>query len=160
MVTGPLGASAAALALIEHGQSPTDYLLEKHLSPGCRLDVSEAIAPLANAMIDISDGLGSEIRHICRQSDVGAELLADAIPIHDDVRAAGEALGLDPKDFALYGGEDFELLFSMPEEKVQTLIKTGISFYLVGRITEEKNEPILITSGEKHPILRGYDHFK
>jgi thiamine-monophosphate kinase len=160
MVTGSLGASAAALSLKEHGQSPTDYLLEKHLSPGCRLDVSEAIAPLANAMIDISDGLGSEVRHICRQSDVGAEVLADAIPIHDDVRAAGKVLGVDPIDFALYGGEDFELLFSIPEKRVQTLIKTDVSFHSVGRITEDQNNPILVTAGEKRPILGGYDHFK
>lgn len=160
MVTGSLGASAAALSLKEQGYPPTDYLLEKHLSPGCRLDVSDVIAPLANAMIDISDGLGSEVRHICCQSNVGAEILTDAIPIHDDVRAAGKALGLDPMDFALYGGEDFELLFSIAEEKVQSLIKTGVSFHSVGKITEEKYDTILVTAGEKHPLLRGYDHFK
>jgi thiamine-monophosphate kinase len=160
MVTGSLGASAAALSLKKHGRSPTDYLLEKHLSPVCRLDVSETIAPLANAMIDISDGLGSEVRHICRQSDVGAEVLADAIPIHDDVRSAGEVLAMDPMDFALYGGEDFELLFSIPEEKVQMLIKNGLSLHSIGRITEEKTDPILITAGEKRPIMRGFDHFK
>lgn len=160
MVTGTLGASAAALSLKERGHIPSNYLLEKHLSPICRLDVAEAIAPLANAMIDISDGLGSEVRHICRQSNVGAEIRADSIPIHNDVRAAGKELGMGPIDFALYGGEDFELLFSIPEDKVQPLMNTGVAFHSVGKITEENNDPVLITADGKRPLLRGFDHFR
>ena len=160
MVTGTLGASAAALSLKRRGHTPSHYLFEKHLSPCCRLDVSEAIAPFANAMIDISDGLGSEVRHICRQSNVGAEIHADSIPIHDDVKAAGKELGTDPMDFALYGGEDFELLFSIPEDKLQSLMNTGVSFHSVGKITEENTDPVLITASGKRPLLRGFDHFR
>lgn len=160
MVSGTLGASAAALSYLEHGRSPTNYLLEKHLAPRCRLDISETIAPLANAMIDISDGLGSEVRHICRQSGVGAEVLAAAVPIHDDVRAAGKELEIDPLDFALYGGEDFELLFSISEDNVPALIKTGISCHTVGRITEEKEEPRWVAADGARPLAGGFDHFK
>lgn len=160
MVTGTLGASSAALHLLKQNKSPSPYLLEKHLAPTCRLDVSDKIAPLANAMIDISDGLGSEVGHICRQSGVDAEIYADAIPLHDDVRAAGAELGMDPIDFAIGGGEDFELLFSISEDKVPELTKSGLSFFSVGKITENKKEgPMLITAGGKRLLTGGYDHW-
>lgn len=160
MVTGTLGASAAALSFLQQNKSPTAYLLDKHLAPRCRLDASETIAPLANAMIDISDGLGAEVHHICRHSKVGAEIYADAIPLHEDVMAAGQALGLDPMDFALCGGEDFELLFSIAPKNIPTLSKQGISFFSVGSVTEKNEGPLLLTSGGQKPLPGGYDHFK
>ena len=159
MVTGDLGASAAALTLLKRGKTLNGHLLRKHLAPTCRLDVAGAIAPLANAMIDISDGLGSEVHHICRQSDVGAEIYAEAIPIHDDLRAIGDELGKDPVDFALSGGEDYELLFSISADKVPILSKADVSFHKVGKITEKKDGRLLVTAGGKRKLPGGYDHF-
>jgi thiamine-monophosphate kinase len=159
MVTGPLGASAAALALLARGESVCDYLLEKHLTPTCRLDVAATIAPLANAMIDISDGLGSEVHHICNRSRVSAEVHADTLPLHHTVRAAGEALQMPPMDFAIQGGEDYELLFSLPEENVPALEKTGITFHKVGCITAGDANPVLVTAEGRQPLKRGYNHF-
>jgi thiamine-monophosphate kinase len=159
MVTGDLGASAAALSLLRRGKTLNGHLLQKHLAPTCRLDVAGSIAPLANAMIDISDGLGSEVHHICRQSDVGAEIYAEAIPINDDLRAIGDELGKDPVDFALSGGEDYELLFSISADKVPILGKADVSFHKVGKITEKKDGLWLVTTGGKRKLPGGYDHF-
>ena len=161
MVTGTLGASAAALALLQKGIQPSDYLLGKHLTPACRLDEAQTIAPLANAMIDISDGLGSEVHHICKQSNVGARIERSAIPLHPDVIAAGTQLGVDPREFALSGGEDFELLFSMAPEKIDALKKTGAPFHDVGEIVMNPDLVALQeTNGRCTPLAGGYDHFK
>lgn len=160
-VTGPLGASAAALALLRKGRTPSDYLRDKHLAPTCRRDVVDTIAPVANAMIDISDGLGSEVHHICTQSQVGAEIYADAVPLHDEVKAAGEVLRMDPLQWALSGGEDFELLFSIPREKMKILETSGATFFRLGRITEKQNSPVLITAEDgSMPLPGGYNHFR
>jgi thiamine-monophosphate kinase len=159
MVTGDLGASAAALSLLKLGKTLNGHLLQKHLAPTCRLDAAGTIAPLANAMIDISDGLGSEVHHICRQSNVGAEIYAEAIPIHDDLRAIGDELGKDPLDFALSGGEDYELLFSISTDKVPILSKANLSFHEVGKITEKQDGRRLVTAGGERKLPGGYDHF-
>jgi thiamine-monophosphate kinase len=159
MVTGALGASAGALALLNRGKTPPPRLLDKHLAPSCRLDVSDTIAPLANAMIDISDGLASEVHHICRQSNVGAEIDAEAVPVHEDLRAVGDQLGKAPIDFALTGGEDYELLFSIAEEKIPILNETGFTFYPVGKITTSAQEPQLVCAEGKRKLPGGYDHF-
>lgn len=160
MVTGTLGASAAGLALLTQSRKPSSYLSQKHLAPTCRLDVAGKLAPLVNAMIDISDGLGSEVHHICEQSNVGALVQAAKIPLHNDVKAAGKDLGIDANHFALSGGEDFELLFSISPDKMDRLTKTGVDFYRVGTITDEQSGPIMVqTDGSHIPIPGGYDHF-
>jgi thiamine-monophosphate kinase len=161
MVTGPLGASAAGLALLTRNQAPSAYLRQKHLAPTCRLDAAGQIAPLVNAMIDISDGLGSEVHHMCQQSGVGALVEADRIPLHVDVQAAGKALGIDPHHFALSGGEDFELLFSISPDKADQLAQTGVAFHQIGEIPAKKNGPIFIRAdGSRVPLPGGYDHFR
>jgi thiamine-monophosphate kinase len=111
-------------------------------------------------MIDISDGLGSEVHHICHQSHVGAEIYAEAIPLHDDVRAAGKALGTDPVDFAISGGEDYELLFSISEDNLAALYDTGLSCHMVGKITAKKTGSILVGPHGRQPLPGGYNHFK
>jgi thiamine-monophosphate kinase len=160
MVTGPLGASAAALELLRAGKSPGSCLLEKHLTPTCRLDASGPLASIAHAMIDISDGLGSEVRHICRQSAVGARIETASIPIHDAVLAAARDLEQDPLQLALSGGEDFELLFSIAPEKVVELKQTGLDFYPVGRIVPASEGVVLVSQNGGHtPLPEGYAHF-
>ncbi len=159
-VTGSLGASAAALALLQRKMTPSPYLLEKHLTPSCRLEASRRIAPLANAMIDISDGLGSEVHHICRQSQVGAEIEAAAIPLHADVVAAAEMVGRPAVEMGLGGGEDFELLFSMAPENADRLAATGLSCHQVGRVTGPGEGVRLIQpDGHPMPLPGGFDHF-
>jgi thiamine-monophosphate kinase len=160
MVTGPLGASAAALALLLENKKPSPYLLEKHLTPKCRLDASRKIACLANAMIDISDGLGSEVHHICRQSRTGACIEAASIPLHSDVKAAAAALGNHPLDFALSGGEDFELLFSIPPGRLTQLKESGVACHQVGRVVKiSEGVRLMQPDGRCVALPGGYDHF-
>ena len=160
-VTGRLGASTAALNLLRKNLPVTSYLLEKHLTPRCRLDASQLLAPIVHAMIDISDGLASEVNHVCRQSGVGAEVFAKDIPLHPDVIDAGRTLGIPPADFALNGGEDFELLFTISPENLYKLKQTGLSYYQVGRITDRGEAAFLVTeSGDKIPLKGGYNHFR
>ncbi len=159
-VTGPLGGSAAGLALLTAGLDPPPYLRAKHLSPGCRLDLAPSIAPLAGAMIDISDGLAAEVNHICNQSGTGAEVTAADIPVHDQVRDAARLTGRDPISFALSGGEDFELLFSITPENRQVLIQQGIQAPVVGRVTEPVTGCRLrLADGGLVPLEGGYNHF-
>ena len=159
-VTGPLGGSAAGLAMLAAGLNPPLFLREKNLAPVCRLDVSPAIAPLAHAMIDISDGLAAEVNHICDQSDTGAEVVLADIPIHPSTRDAARLTGNDPLDFALSGGEDFELLFSISAESKQRLDGKGIDVAVVGRITDPSSVSVLeFPDGTQKPLIGGYNHF-
>lgn len=159
-VTGPLGGSAAGLAMFAAGVDPPLYLKEKHLAPGCRLDASPVIAPLARAMIDISDGLAAEVLHICDQSGTGAEIVAADIPIHPAVHEAARSTGHNAIDFALSGGEDFELLFSVDPDNRRRIEKSGIQTTVVGVVTETASERVLVLSdGKKEPLRGGFNHF-
>jgi thiamine-monophosphate kinase len=160
-VTGQLGASAAGLYYLRNNIALTPHLREKHLNPKCRLAEAQKIAPFVHAMIDISDGLASEVNHICRQSNTGATILTKNIPLHAEVKKAGEKLGIDPIHFALNGGEDFELLFTIKKSNLKKLDQSGITYFIIGRITEKKQGTVLVAeSGETIPLKGGYDHFK
>lgn len=159
-VTGPLGGSAAGLAMLAAGMDPPPYLKDKHLAPGCRLDVSPAIAPLAHAMIDISDGLAAEVGHICDRSGTGAEIVAGAIPLHPSVYDAARLTDNDALSFALSGGEDFELLFSISPENRQELAAKGVATTVVGRVTDAKTgRSLLLPDGKRVSLSGGYNHF-
>lgn len=161
MVTGPLGASAAALATLKTGRKPSQYLLKKHLTPRSRMDAVDHIAPVANAMIDISDGLAAEVQHICRQSHVGAQINASLIPIHPEVKKTATDHSINPLEWALGGGEDFELLFTISSENIALLKNSNISCYDIGRITKDKDQILLITpEGNMEPLVGGYNHFR
>ena len=159
-VTGPLGASAAALAMLQAGLDPPADLKEKHLAPGCRLDVAPRIAPLARAMIDISDGLAAEVGHICDRSGTGARLMAADIPVFPAVNIAAEKTGTDPLTFALSGGEDFELLFSIAPQNRQALVEAGLPCIVIGRVTPpETGRQLCRADGSTVPLNGGYNHF-
>jgi thiamine-monophosphate kinase len=118
---------------------------------------------LASAMIDISDGLSSDLKHLCKESEVGALIDAARIPIDPLVAALCGRRALDPLLLALHGGEDFELLFTVPPDKVASLPKTvdGISISQIGEIT---SEPGKLCVAEKDRVWdlesKGFDHFK
>jgi thiamine-monophosphate kinase len=111
-------------------------------------------------MIDISDGLAAEVNHICDQSGTGAEVTAADIPIHDQVRRAAQMTDKDPLDFALSGGEDFELLFSITPEHRQVLSEQGHHFPVAGRVTEPATDRTLrLADGTRVSLAGGYNHF-
>ena len=183
-VTGFLGDAAAGLRLIERGARlhypPTnepssepkaddprrlDYLLLRHLQPEPRVGWGLLLGEqqLATAMIDISDGLSSDINHLCGESNVGALIDAAAIPIDPLVTELSGRRALDPLMLALHGGEDFELLFTVNPENVTKLPKRvdGISLTRIGEI-QEASAGVQISEGSRTWKLEpgGWEHFK
>lgn len=169
-VTGELGGAAAGLQLLESGEkfetSPYKHLLLRQLAPNPRTEIGQLLNAknLATSMIDLSDGLSSDLAHICQESKVGAKIYAEKIPIDKNLREFPSE-NLDLLNFALNGGEDFELLFTInPKNNKKILrlkneLKTD-AFICIGEITE-KPEIIEIISKNKAQILtpNGYRHF-
>jgi len=150
-LTGDLGKSWAGLELLRAGKKGyTDF----HLQPDCRLDIGRELAPYVNAMIDVSDGLASEVNHICDESNVGAEVEKNKVPISEKTKQAGELLDKDPMFWALSGGEDFELVFTIPEDRFDEI--KGTNPIVVGRITKEGR---YLLNGDKKSLEGGYKHF-
>ncbi|MDD5111549.1 MAG: thiamine-phosphate kinase [Candidatus Altiarchaeota archaeon] len=155
-VTGTLGKSTAGLETLKAGVKGN---VREHLEPRCRLHEAREISKYANAMIDVSDGLSSEVGHICEMSDVGAEVFREKIPISMNTRSLAKNLGKDPVEFALHGGEDFELVFTIPERRLKR-IRTRCQITVVGRITKKRHGITLAWGKVKLPLGGGYDHFR
>ncbi len=155
-VTGHLGASTAGLKLFQNKIPGFDRAKKRHLEPRARMDISTRVAEIANAVEDVSDGLASEVRNICLASKKGAVIFADKVPIEKETTDAAEAVGNDALDYALFGGEDFELVFTVPQKYRRAAGKLGT---LVGKIT--KGAAIMIEREGKILEIRkfGYDHF-
>jgi thiamine-monophosphate kinase len=174
-VTGDLGAAFMGLKILErekqlHVKDPEfqpvlsgyDYILERFLKPEPRVDVllelkEAGIKP--GAMIDISDGLSSELLHICKQSECGCQVYDDRIPVADETAQAAREFQMEPLVAALHGGEDYELLFTVPlsdHDKVAAI--PGIS--LIGNITDKKGSALLVgQDGSGIPLqAQGWDH--
>ena len=182
-VTGFLGDAAAGLRLIERGArlpSRTDqsaqansevehhrleYLLRRQLQPEPRVGWGLLLGErqLASAMIDISDGLSSDLNHLCAESKVGALIDAAGIPIDPLVTELSGRRALDPLMLALHGGEDFELLFTVKPEIVARLPARvdGVSLTHIGEIKEAAHG-VLISEGSRTWNLEpgGWEHFK
>ena len=153
-VTGPLGGARAGLRALQTGYSGFDELKALHTAARARLDVVPTIRRLATAAIDVSDGLASEVGHICRASGVGAVVYADHIPMTDATRALARELDEDPLGYALHGGEDLELLFTAPDSDEARAFATP-----VGEVTGE-GAIVLERDGRRDPLeTQGFDHF-
>ncbi len=154
-VTGTLGDSAAGLDSILNDRVGYPYLKLRHNSPtprireGLELSATDGI----HAMMDISDGIASDLRHILKASSVGAEVDITRIPMSEPLLAYCGEYGLDPLELALCGGEDYELLFTASHEAEKTL---ALRHYIIGRI--DKSLPDLIWKGSDRDYL-GYRHF-
>lgn len=164
-VTGKLGASTAGFNFFQSykknkwqlNDKRFSFVTKKHLRPKCRLDIIEDINSYANAMQDISDGLASELKHICKASQVSA-IIDKEIPIHKKTYSAAEIMKKDAVDFALFGGEDFELVYTINEKFADKTPGT-----VVGKIisSQKKNHCVFLQKGEKVSVITksGYDHF-
>lgn len=140
------------------------YVVGKLLKPEARKDIIEFLAKeniRPTAMMDISDGLSSEILHICQQSNLGCVLYEEKIPIADATRNAAFKFELDPTACALSGGEDYELLFTIPQAEYDKLVLNE-QISVVGYMTEpEKGAHIITKGGGKHAITaQGWNHMK
>jgi thiamine-monophosphate kinase len=164
-VTGHLGGAAGGLRLLESKVRNRDFsemenaLVERQLTPTPRVEIGRSIlnANAASAMIDLSDGLSSDLAHLCTASGVGACIDASLIPVDHNLSALG--LGADEVlELALNGGEDFELLFTADEKKITPL--NFREFHRVGVVTANVGM-IELTDGSKTTQLaaKGYRHF-
>ena len=157
-VTGELGGSAAALKLLSSGRKLRPAAFPQHFHPQPRVAVGEFLREkrLASAMIDISDGLSTELAHICEESGVGAEIQAEAMPLACIGRPAHEV----DLQSALHGGEDYELLFTAPRSRLIPSHIAGVQITQLGHITRRK-QVILVQHGmgiELRP--QGWEYFK
>jgi thiamine-monophosphate kinase len=153
-VSGPIGNGRAGLRLFLKGIQGFEKVKTLYLEPKANLDLALKISPYVNAMIDISDGLAPEIGHICKNSKCGALIYKEKIPISDNVRDVARHLLEDEYDYALYGGEDFQLLYTVPKQNL-----SKVDGFLIGEITEG-DEIVLSDNYEKRKLkLSGYDHF-
>ncbi|CAN5639017.1 thiamine-phosphate kinase [soil metagenome] len=158
-VTGELGASSAGFLALENGDRDPERLIRKHLRPEPRVTVGQAAARLdVRAMIDLSDGLASDVRHICEKSGVGCRIELESLPIAGDTRQYLDSLGQSPESLAATGGEDYELLVAAPETVIGDLAaETEVPLTVIGEITDSGVE--FLRDGEKVEDLSGWDHF-
>lgn len=175
-ISGDLGAAYLGLQILEREKqlyldNPSvqpdleqqTYLVGKILKPEARKDIIEMFAQngiVPTAMMDISDGLASEIHHICRQSGVGAFIEESGVSIHPDAQLMAINFKLDPITCALSGGEDYELLFTIDPSDIEK-IKYLPDIYIAGEIVpKEDGIKLHTTGGNVHPILaQGWQHF-
>jgi thiamine-monophosphate kinase len=176
-VSGDLGAAYLGLTLLEREkkiflENPNiqpdlegeKYIVGRILKPEARKDMVEFFAQnniQPTAMMDISDGLSSEILHICKQSNAGCVLYEEKLPIGEETKMAAFKFNLDPTACALSGGEDYELLFTVKQDDYDAISKnTDIS--IIGYITdEEAGVNIFTKGGNKFPVTaQGWNAFK
>jgi len=169
VVTGDIGASYLGFQILErekqvfqadpNNQPDLDmysYLIERQLKPEARKDVSGLLKELEvkpTSMIDISDGLSSEIIHLCKQSGVGCNLYEDKIPLDQQVISTCEEFNMDSTTIALSGGEDYELLFTVSQEDFPK-IKANPNFTIIGHMTDISEGMNLITRANERIALR------
>lgn len=182
-VTGRLGAAAAGLMALKAGfrllddQVETPYevsgslreairqAIERHLCPIPRIREGRALAQagVASAMIDLSDGLASDLAHLCRESGVSAKIREDRIPVDQAASAIAQRFGQDPLTLALQGGEDFELLFtsSWDPADIAAMFPDAVTVTAVGKVGEVgQGCQIERQDGRAVALTGGYDHFR
>jgi len=175
-ITGNVGAAYLGLQILEREKqvylsNPDtqpeleghDYLIERQLKPEARRDMIDHLAKadvMPTSMIDISDGVASELFHICKSSKVGALLEESGVSIHPDAEYQAVAFNLDPITCALSGGEDYELLFTIKPEDAEK-VKYLPDLYISGEIVPAEDGVMLNSKGGKlHPLTaQGWQHF-
>lgn len=174
-VTGDLGGAYMGLQLLEReneiykvnqNMQPQlvgyDYILQRQLRPEARVDIIEAFKKLGikpTSMIDISDGLSSEIHHLCKKSNLGCNIFEDKIPLDFQTNKMAEEMNINPLVAALNGGEDYELLFTL-DMKDYEKIKNDPDFTIIGHMTVAGEGIHLITTGGSAITLvaQGWNH--
>jgi thiamine-monophosphate kinase len=173
-VSGPLGRAAAGLELCRGGYCTPDWATEKwqqlikaHLDPEALIDLGLALCSsgIITAMMDISDGLATDLAHLCSESRVGAEVRQEDLPGADLLESAAAELNTAVLDWILKGGEDYQLLFTTRESEKQELQKLvagldGVEVHCIGRINRKQGVFLVSNSSKPQDIsYQGYEHF-
>lgn len=176
-VSGDLGGAYAGLQILRREKdvymidpnnqpdlSKYDYVIERQLKPEARRDVIKAIREKGlnpTSMIDISDGLSSELLHICKQSGVGVKIYENKLPVDAQTEAVAEELNMDATMVAMNGGEDYELLFTIPADQVE-IAGDMPEFAIIGQITDEPEVYTLIgrNAGSARISAQGWNAYK
>ena len=170
-VTGELGGAKAGLEALIHPQAviglPTDTVLARYRRPRPRLREALFLRQHgARSLIDLSDGLSSDLAHVCEASGVGAQLHAEDIPVGDETRRVARALGLDVLTMALHGGEDFELCLTAPPDAAAPLEQGfrhqfNCPLTCIGTIQAGAGVTLRHPDGREESLAAGgYDHFR
>lgn len=154
IVSGQLGFGRAGLKLFQKNIEGFEKIKNKYLEPKAQLKKGIKLAPYVNSMIDISDGLAPEVKHICDKSKCGAIIYKEKIPIDIDVKKVATVLDEDAYDYALYGGEDFELLYTVSGDNINK-----ISGFIIGEIIKKREIKLKFLDKEVNIDKMGYDHF-
>ena len=168
-VSGDLGAAYMGLQLLERekavfeGQKDfnpdfagKEYLLERQLKPEARKDVMQELNKLGilpTSMIDVSDGLSSDLLHICKQSNVGCRLFEERLPIDYQTASMAESFNLNVSTVALNGGEDYEMLFTVPLSLFEQ-VKIVPGIHVIGHITDASLECMLVSRDGQEMMLQ------
>ena len=166
-VSRPIGGSAAGLELLRaggQGYAEREFIesaIRRHLDPEPEVALGMELAriPEVTSCIDISDGLSTDLHHLCDASGCGAEIEKERIPVFPDLLGYGPKLGIRVRDVVLHGGEDYALLFtsSLLESQLSTMLRRPV--YAIGRMTKSR-EVLLKEEGVATSLVaRGYDHF-
>jgi len=170
-LTGTVGDSSAGLKILKKEISPPkamgSHFIKVHNEPRPLIEAGKIIATsrLATAMIDLSDGLLSDLRHICEESRVGALLFGNRIPLSPELKLLAARTNFDPLDLALSGGEDYLLLLTVPEancKNLELLFKDNrpSPLYLIGEIREGEGIRMVKDDGSIEELgIRGFNHF-
>ena len=183
-VTGMLGGSAAGLLALERGFRPggawpmstarpawlgseeeaaIHAAVMAHLTPVPRLSAGQALVGCATAMIDVSDGIASDVGHLCTESQVAARILASQLPIHPGATTLARLAGRDVLDFVVRGGEDYELLFAAATDPRPILAEgaPGLPVTRIGEVLAGDPVPRLVyPDGREDTLAGGYDHLR
>lgn len=176
-VTGDLGGAYLGLQVLEREKQvfltnpemqpqldKYDYIVQRQLKPSARMDIIHELAELKvlpTAMIDISDGLGSELFHIAKESRIGVQIYEDKLPIDKQTYDTGYELGIDATTAAINGGEDYELLFTITQEDYEK-VKNHADIHFIGYV-KEQSEGCKMVSKQGNLIditAQGWNHIK
>lgn len=139
------------------------YIVGRQLRPKARMDMVYELRDLGikpTSMIDISDGLASEVFHICKQSDLGVAIYEDKLPIDKETFETAAEFSIDPNTCALNGGEDYELLFTIPQDDFEK-VKLHADFHIIGFMQEKEKGKVFVTRSQNVVPLKaqGWVHF-
>ncbi|MFQ5561665.1 MAG: thiamine-phosphate kinase [Nitrospinota bacterium] len=170
-VTGTLGDASAGFELLQNGARQGSFanvsrLIEKHLCPTPRILEGKVLSAssLLSSMMDVSDGLSSDLTRICEMSRVGAVINEELLPLSDELIQYAKTRKRSPSAYALHGGEDYELLFTAPQAQVESLLslagKEKIDVTRIGTISTKPKLELMNKFGKPRPLKpEGHDHF-